>query len=206
MPTPIGLDLSLTASGVSTPSDTFTVTTRTGPALEARLVAIRETVVRSVLAHPDPVVFIEELPVGPQSTPKTIYLLGLVHSQIRVELYEAGIPVVMVMPSVLKKYATGKGNAAKSAVILALYKRTGLELADDNQVDAYWLRAMGAQALGEPLIDVPAAHTAGDGWNAFTADLEAVRKRFAVSAASRPAVSASEDYAISLGSVVYLQG
>ncbi|MGE0138691.1 MAG: hypothetical protein AB7R77_12795 [Ilumatobacteraceae bacterium] len=168
---------------MSTPHEHFTIKTRTGMPLEARLIDIRRRVLATVesFENPidDPIALIEELPVGPQSTPSSVYALGLVHSAVRVGLYEAGVPVVMVMPSALKRFATGKGNAKKSALGLELYKRTGLELGDDNQVDAYWLRAMGAHGLGEPFFDLPATHTSSDGWKAFLAALGTAQKAYA---------------------------
>ncbi|MCX4468742.1 hypothetical protein OOK41_00150 [Micromonospora sp. NBC_01655] len=60
----------------------------------------------------------------------------------------------------MKKYATGRGNAGKPEMAVALYKRAGRELADDNQVDAWWLRAAGLDHLGHPPADMPKNHRA----------------------------------------------
>lgn len=45
----------------------------------------------------------------------------------------AGIPV-----QTIKKHATGKGNANKSAMLTAA-NRAGRDIMDDNEADAYWL-------------------------------------------------------------------
>ena len=58
---------------------------------------------------------------------------------IRLELYRRGIAFLLVPPATLKKFVTGKGNAEKSIVIKEVYKRWGVECADDNQADAVGL-------------------------------------------------------------------
>lgn len=70
------------------------------------------------------------------------------------------VPYAVVPPSTLKKYAAGKGNATKADMRMALYQRTGLDLRDDNQVDAWWLRAAGMEALGHPIVVMPQTHRA----------------------------------------------
>lgn len=68
-----------------------------------------------------------------------------------------GVPYAVVPPSTLKKFATGRGNATKPDLRMALYQRAGLDLRDDNEVDAWWLRAAGLEALGHPLVELPKA-------------------------------------------------
>jgi Holliday junction resolvasome RuvABC endonuclease subunit len=67
------------------------------------------------------------------------------------------IPLAVVPPAVLKKYATGRGNADKTAMAVAVQKRWGVELGDDNKVDAWWLGAAGRDRLGMPFVDLPKA-------------------------------------------------
>jgi crossover junction endodeoxyribonuclease RuvC len=68
------------------------------------------------------------------------------------------IPVAVVPPAVVKKYATGKGTATKADMRMALYQRAGLDERDDNKVDAWWLAAMGLDHLGYPPVKMPAAN------------------------------------------------
>ena len=44
-----------------------------------------------------------------------------------------------VPPPMAKKYATDRGNARKNEVMLAVYKRWGVEFSDDNMADSYVL-------------------------------------------------------------------
>ncbi|PWK81691.1 Holliday junction resolvasome RuvABC endonuclease subunit [Lentzea atacamensis] len=68
--------------------------------------------------------------------------------------------VLVVPPSTLKKWATGKGNAGKQQVGIGVYRAfprevwgLDLERCDDNQVDAVGLAGIGAQVLdlGAPI-------------------------------------------------------
>jgi len=58
----------------------------------------------------------------------------------------------------LKRYATGKGNATKADMRMALFQRAGLDVRDDNAVDAWWLRAMALDHYGHPLVAMPQTH------------------------------------------------
>jgi len=53
-----------------------------------------------------------------------------------------------VPPSVIKKFATGKGNAGKPAVISALTLRYGLRFDTDNAADAFALAKLGEIVAG----------------------------------------------------------
>jgi crossover junction endodeoxyribonuclease RuvC len=65
---------------------------------------------------------------------------------------EWGFTVVEVSPTGVKKYATGKGNASKDAVLAAVVKRyLDVDVTDNNIADALTLAAMGARALGLPV-------------------------------------------------------
>ena len=65
-----------------------------------------------------------------------------------------------VTPSTLKKFATGRGNATKPDMRMALYQRAGVDCRDDNQVDAWWLRQLGLHIIEDPdRIPLPLTHT-----------------------------------------------
>jgi Holliday junction resolvasome RuvABC endonuclease subunit len=149
----VGLDLSMTATGVvdATGKATTIKPTQKG---DERLVYI--AALTAVASRDANLVAIEDLPTHAHSAGIT----GMVHGAARLVLLNQGIRYVLITPATLKKYATGRGNAGKPEMAVALFKRAGLELADDNQVDAWWLRAAGHELLGEPLIPMPSLQVA----------------------------------------------
>ncbi|MER5703493.1 hypothetical protein ABT023_16330 [Micromonospora sp. NPDC002296] len=145
----------MTATGIAwCDGTTYTVTTKaTG---DARLLAIVGEAARAVDGRDIDLVVIEDLPTHA----KAAGITGMVHGAVRAYLLRLGTPYALITPASLKKYATGRGNAGKPEMAVALYKRLGRELADDNQVDALWLRAAGLDHLGHPPAPMPAAQRA----------------------------------------------
>jgi Holliday junction resolvasome RuvABC endonuclease subunit len=160
-PRVLGLDLSLTATGIATwdgqPLSTLrTVAAEGDKRLRRIMVTVRAEAYDHVADEPIELAVIEDLPTHAHSAGIT----GMVHGAVRVALMERGVPYALVPPATLKKYATGRGNATKPDMRMALYQRTGLDIRDDNQVDAWWLRAAGLDHLGHPLVALPAAQRA----------------------------------------------
>ena len=170
-PRVIGLDLSLTATGVATPDRTFT----TGGKLPKdapdmlrceRIAAIRDVVLRECGTarnwatgedYPSPLVVMEGFSFG---SPQGATEAGGLGWAVRVALHEAGIPFAVVPPTTLKKYACGKGTADKTEMVIAARERLGYDGHDNNVADALWLQAMGLERLGCPVVDLPAVHRA----------------------------------------------
>lgn len=151
----VGLDLSMTATGIAwCDGSTYTVANKeTG---DRRLLMICQEIAISVEGRSIDLVVIEDLPTHAKSAGIT----GMVHGVARAYLLRLGVPYVTVPPATLKKFATGRGNAGKPEMAVALFKRFGVELADDNQVDAFWLRAAGHQILDAPLVPMPSLQVA----------------------------------------------
>lgn len=160
-PRVLGLDLSITATGIAAWDGRPLSTIRTVPEDgDQRLRRIMVTVRADAwdhLAHESiELAVIEDLPTHAHGAGIT----GMVHGAVRVALMERGVPYALVPPATLKKYATGRGNATKADMRMALYQRAGVDVRDDNQVDAWWLRAAGLDHLGHPVVDLPKAHRA----------------------------------------------
>ena len=148
-----GLDLSMTATGVAWSAHTHALAdwevVKPKFLGDRRLGEIR-TAVRERVNGAD-LVLIELLPPNMKSAGIT----GMVHGVIRAMLLDKGIPYGDVGPSSLKKYATGKGGASKTEMSLAAMKRGEVEIADDNQCDAWWLWIMANDYLDQPVFPLP---------------------------------------------------
>lgn len=158
----VGLDLSLSCTGVA--DDTGTTHTVIvapvrcgGDDLIARCIRIRLQIIDLTPARLDLVV-IEDLVARSQAAAA----LGVLHGTIRVWLRAAQVPVLLVPPATLKKYATGKGNANKDLVRDAARDRLGLPAGvTSDEADAAWLRQIGLALAGDPAaVAVPKSHQA----------------------------------------------
>jgi Holliday junction resolvasome RuvABC endonuclease subunit len=154
-PRVIGLDLSLQSTGVAGTGwlDCIRPGARRGV---DRLHYIRIAVLEHVTPTDDLIV-IEGPAYSKQVQPGHHEAAGL-WWLIMCALVMRDMPVAVVPPSTLKKYATGRGNATKPDMRVELLTRTGINERDDNKVDAYWLAAMGLDRLGQPPVAMPAAH------------------------------------------------
>jgi Holliday junction resolvasome RuvABC endonuclease subunit len=157
-PRVIGLDLSLTSTGVASSLGwTRRITTKPNQykSAFARLREIRSRV-RDCVRNADLVV-VEGLAIGSQ-TGQHLTRAGLWHLVME-SVDAAGIPWTEVPPATLKRYATGRGNAAKDAVLLSVAKRfPDWDVTNADEADALVLAAMGADQLGHPLAEMPATH------------------------------------------------
>ncbi|MFJ3587494.1 hypothetical protein ACIQUY_29440 [Streptomyces sp. NPDC090231] len=152
----IGLDLSLTSTGVALPDGrTYRIRTRQKDG-DRRLLVIRDRI-REALAEQRPhLAVVEDLPVHAMAAGRT----GHVHGVVKAELLDAGVPYALVVPATLKSYACDHGNADKARMAAAAYVAAGVEFTDDkggDMCDAWWLRATGHDALGQPLFGMPRA-------------------------------------------------
>lgn len=156
----LGLDLSLSATGMSDGTTTWLVrsTGKKDDNLAARTARLR-TLRAEVISHCDSadLVVVE----GPTYMTST----GHMHDRsglwwlVLMALQHRGIAVAEVSPPAVKLYATGKGNAKKGLVIEAAATRyPEVEIGgDDNRADALWLHAMGLDQLTGRHV-VPESH------------------------------------------------
>lgn len=141
----VGLDLSLTATGIATPNGIDVIRVPLPPhATEwqrtRRLQSLSALIDRRVRLAVADVVLIEEFAFAKSDA--YAHALGELAGVVKVCFYQRGIPFVMVPLASLKKYATGKGNANKDQMLAAAVRQCP-EIEDNNAADAYFLRQMG---------------------------------------------------------------
>jgi Holliday junction resolvasome RuvABC endonuclease subunit len=151
----MGLDLSMTATGVAFPDGSTAVIKPSGEG-DARLLSIEAWTDKAIAVARPQLAVIEQFGAFQGSAARTV---PMVHAVVRMRLMHAGIPYVLFTPQTLKTFATGRHTADKAAMMLAAFKRMGREFTDDNECDAAWLRAAGHYAYGEPVVDLPKSHT-----------------------------------------------
>jgi Holliday junction resolvasome RuvABC endonuclease subunit len=155
----IGLDLSLTSTGVALPDgSTFRIKTRAKDG-DRRLSTIRDHIRRVLDEHRPHLAVVEDLPRHAMGAGVT----AMVHGVVRTELVDADVPYAIVVPATLKSFACDHGRAEKQQLADAAFLATGVTFHDDkggDQCDAWWLRAAGHDAYGVPLFPLPAAQRA----------------------------------------------
>jgi len=161
-PAVVGLDLSLTATGIATPNGvlTFGLELKETATQWDRLIRIRQItgVVGWHCERADLVVI--EGPAFSRATGGAHERAGLWWRVYNQMAFEQCGRVVVVGPTQVKKYATGKGGASKAAMVAEAIRRLGYAGHDDNEADALWLRAMALDHYGHPLCPMPAVNRA----------------------------------------------
>lgn len=149
----IGLDLSLTRTGVAGAGWTSSIRVKTRG--HERLQAIREAIA-DYTRHADLVV-IEGLAYDGHDRNRQNAGLSW---HIRHDLWLRGTPYALVPPSCLKVYAAGNGGAHKEAVRAGLAERLTWITAKTplDESDAATLAVMGYDHLGQPLAEFPEAN------------------------------------------------
>lgn len=113
-----------------------------------RLRWIRERVLEQACSgHRADVVLIEGYSYG---SPNRAHHVGELGGVIRVALSDEGVSWREVPPAVVKKLATGKGNAKKDVVLAEAIRRLGYEGSSGDESDALWLLHVGLIHYGLP--------------------------------------------------------
>ncbi len=153
-PLVVGLDLSLTCTGVAGAgwTDYIRPNKLTG---HPRLAYLLDAVVSFIKAAD--LVVIEGPSFGAGVKHRHEDLAGL-RVMVRHACWRRQIPYAIVPPSCRALYAAGKGNASKGEVRTSIAERYGIDLdgvGRYDMADAMALCAMGHHWLGHPLADVP---------------------------------------------------
>ena len=155
---PMGIDLSLTSTGVSCQNILSCINSPNKGI--PRLIDISEQLTEMIEQIDGPIVGIIE-GYSFASRNSQAHSLGELGGVIRTMLFKRSIPWVNVPPTVRAKFATGRGNAAKTEVMSAVSARTGLVFSGkgaDDMCDAWILEEIGLVKYGTPRSSWPEAN------------------------------------------------
>jgi len=158
----VGIDPSLTSTGVVVIKDGIVAEQHAivskppkekTPATEAeRLMKIRDSIRTFVMMDRKPsLVLVEGLAFTARNTSALVQLAGLNYF-IREILIQGKVPFVIVSPTSLKKFATGKGNVDKNLIMMEVYKRWNFSPENSDVCDAFVLAQIGLALCREPAL------------------------------------------------------
>lgn len=151
----VGLDVSLTGTGICVVSGNPHVAVGKGLTVESTLIEVGKTlrgptrlsaVCNAVLQ------WLKARGVGVGTTvamegygfsSQMAHSLGEIGGCIRLSLYLRGCNLLIIPPTTLKKYLTGKGVGQKNVVMKHVHRRWGFDVDDDNQTDAFGCAIVG---------------------------------------------------------------
>lgn len=154
-PAVLAFDLSLTSTGVAHTNGAPSVLRPTMRGVQ-RLEWFHSIVIAITAAETPDLVVLEDYAFHGRNAHS--HELGELGGVVRLALHHHSIPWLAVVPSSLKKYSTGKGNAGKEEVLASAIRRLGYEGHSHDEADALWLRAMALDGLGHPAVTLPADH------------------------------------------------
>lgn len=168
MMTYLGIDPSLTSTGlafVEQPMDGGEITILKITTLKVklpkhatnlervgRLIALRDMLAEQLKNYPPTRATVEGYAYSPAGGSRS-HALGEWGGVLRVLLDDVGVPISIVPPSSLKKYATGIGNSKKEAMVAAANEKFGLELKNSNndEADALFLAQIACRSDPEAI-------------------------------------------------------
>lgn len=159
-PVGVGLDLSLSSTGIALADGTVTMVKTEPLRGMERIERVRSAVANALepmngRGKTECLVAVEGYAPTHIGTAIGAGELGGV---IRHMLWRQAIPFAVVTPGSLKLYATGHGNASKTGMVIAARERLGYEGQWHDEADALWLRCVALDLLGAPPAVVPKAH------------------------------------------------
>jgi Holliday junction resolvasome RuvABC endonuclease subunit len=145
VPTYVGIDQSYSGFGMcflgEDGSYLATVRSFANTGVE-RLVDVQSHILRSTIDAFSPSENLKDIAMeGYAYGSQMANMAGELGATVKLTVYTAyNVHPLIVPPTTLKKYVTGKGNGVKkSQMMLSVYKKWGVELLDDNAADAYAL-------------------------------------------------------------------
>src|SRR4051794_3668552 len=154
----VGLDLSLTSTGLATGGHTEALRPKKLRGYP-RLRALRDGVLEFLGKVQPDLVVVEGPSYG--STGSSFHQLAGLWWFITEAVDATGVPLAVASPSSIKRYATGAGGGAKASkdfVLASAVRRFDWFDGGNDEADALWACALGYAHLGDPIVEVPKDH------------------------------------------------
>lgn len=143
----MGLDLSLTSTGVCLSGNSFSINSKNKGI--KRLIEISERILHTALLEKPHAIMLESYSFGSKFS--RAHSIGELGGVVKTVLYQNGFAIIDVPPTCRAKFATGKGNASKTEVMHAISSFAEIEFlgaSADDLCDAWILEQMGLAKLG----------------------------------------------------------
>ena len=150
----LALDLSLTRTGFAM-DDGKTGTLAPPKGYDRgmkRLRWIRDHVLNLAKLNRTDLVLLEGYAFGAKGN--AVFDIAELGGVVRLALFDAGYPFLILPPATVKKFATGSGNANKELMLTQAVRVLGYRGADNNEADALWMHTM-AMVAYDRSFDVP---------------------------------------------------
>lgn len=141
----VGLDLSLTGTGLIVLNqdqkiiEQKLISTKSNMEIEERIMKIWDEIkfIENIIHRES--IGIEGISYGSSKNPIIFSELVALNFYVRIKLKENNINPIIIAPTSLKKFVTGKGNIKKELMLKEIFKRWGADFNDNNLADAYAL-------------------------------------------------------------------
>ncbi len=149
MPTIMGIDPSLTSTGLVVLENGNLILHETLEVKEkgiARLLTLQNILEGRLFAYNPDLVVVEGYAFARSNQ---AHQMGELGGMVRMLLAQKRVPWLEAAPTQVKKFATGKGNAAKELILMNVLKRWGVEFQVSDEADAFVLAKIGQAVLGD---------------------------------------------------------
>jgi len=124
-------------------SGTWDLSVRRDESSGMRLIRLRSKLAEALKAEPFQLLVYEAARHAAPKMQGALVIQATLQGVIQIWAHDNNVEIRGYSPTELKKYATGKGNAGKPAMLEAANKRwPGRKWVDDNQIDALFLWQM----------------------------------------------------------------
>ena len=142
----VGIDLSLTRTGVCVGGESASITPPKKGTLLLKATYVRDGLLKEL--EGGDLVIVEDYAT---TYAKVAFSMGYLHCLLDELLLGLGVTVHKIPPASLKKWAVNHGNANKDLMLSAAI-RAGSDANNNDEADAWWLYAMGCHIAGSPLL------------------------------------------------------